>query len=267
MSGVIGALIGSFVKPPFAATGGNETLTQNGWRYHIFNSSGTFTVSSGESTLQILTINGGSSGVIGSESGTQIIGGAGGAGGSLSFGPTTSAVSSSFAVTVGGAGGASSVAPVRNVTTVNGGTGGPGGRVSATFYPSVINNASLGQSVPLINTRGTPWSLLSLNQATNAGGGGGGSYVVDYGCGSGSAQSSPANGGAGGYNTTILGAGGAFVTEGQQFQGSPAPANSGGGGGGGSASSTLYCDYIGGLSATQGGLGGSGIVIVAYPVA
>jgi len=247
---------------PFVATGGNQVLTQNGWNYHLFTSSGTFTVASGASALQVLTINGGSSGQGAFISGIFVYGGNGGSGGNASFGPTTSPVSTSFAVTVGGAGGVSSIAPAISATTVSGGSGGAGGQPEA--------HAIQGGSVALYNTRGTPWSLLSLTQAANAGGGGGGSFTAGQ-AGNSFFDSTrfPAAGGTSGYSSAVSGAAGGSGGQGQvsPSPGQNAAANSGGGGGGGGGTAYFYEGFVSSSDLRPGGNGGSGFVIVAYPVA
>lgn len=262
MSGVIGALIGSFVKPPFVATGGSTTLTQNGWRYHIFNSSGTFTVASGESTLQILTINGGSSGSQGSVGGASGVtyGGNGGAGGNALIGSTTAPVSSSFAVTVGAAGGTSSVVPSRNTTSISGGAGGLGAGANGGNggTPTKNRDATPGGSVALYNTRGVPWSLLSYNNFANGGNGGGGASVYQY-ANNTSAFIMSSDSGTSGYSQSNK-----FFANDYAIDG---PANSGHGGTGGWAYQDLYGNFNYGSSLGDVGLGGSGIVIIAYPVA
>lgn len=258
MSGVLAGLIGSFAKVPFVATGGSSTLTQNGWRYHIFNSSGTFTVSSGESTLQILTINGGAGGGTSYRSGNTIYGGNGGNGGEALIGATVAPVSTSFTVTVGGGGGQSSVTPTRSTTSISGGGGGLGAAIGGSG-----RSATLGGSVSLYNTRGVPWSLLTLNQAANAGGGGGDAGYFDlafYGY----YNQGSSNGGLSGYNTNVgsTGWGGSVGSS-----GGSASANTGGGGGGGGVYGEGSYGSIEVVQTRSGGFGGSGIVIIAYPVA
>ena len=237
----------------FAATGGSQVLTQNGWKYHIFTSSGTFTVASGESVLNILTINGGTTGGSGYAQYYNATGGNGGAGGNALYGPTTAPVSTSFAVTVGGAGGTSSVTPARSTTSVSGGAGGTGAVVN---YDGSGPNATNGGSVPLYNTRGVPWSLLSFSAAANAGGGGGGAEGnFDYGSG----NRSPGAGGTSGYNQIVsnINDGGASSNPGM----SPGNGTGAGGGGGGAYSNSFYGMQI----SAAGGNGAGGIVIVAYP--
>jgi hypothetical protein len=263
LSGVVASSAGGFL-----ATGGNQVLTQNGWNYHLFTSSGTFTVVSGASTLQVLTINGGQAGGSGSVNqnfGQPATGGNGGNGGSATFGPTLSEVSTSFAVTVGAAGGTSSVAPSRSTTTINGGVGGSGGQVrfdGEYGTPGSTSSASSGSSVSLYNTRGVPWSLLTLNQAANAGGGGGGAFGQDFGFGS-SRSVDGASGGTSGFSLSQNGPsggspGGLFGSDGQ--------ANSGAGGGGNAVRKATSYGSFQFDTVVSSSLGGSGFVIVAYPV-
>jgi len=254
---------------PFAATGGSQVLTQNGWRYHLFTASGTFTVVSGAATLSVLRIRGGSNGQAGFLSGSTGFGGAGREGGASSLQVSTAPVASSFSVVVGGAGG-NSFADIltNNVLTIESPSGGTGAGVTAGFVPSLNRNSAAGNNLALYNTRAVPWSLLSLSQAANAGGGGGGAYGRDDGEGYfvSAAQSA---GGTSGYNSAIGGAGGGSgggPSTGPSA-GASAAANSGGGGGGGGGRITSF--YGGSISFTgaAGGNGGSGFVIVAYPVA
>ena len=237
----------------FAATGGT-VLTQNGWKFHYFTSSGTFTVTSGESVLNILTINGGTAGTNGNAQYYSGTGGNGGAGGNALYGPTTAPVSTSFAVTVGGAGGTSSVTPARSTTSVSGGAGGVGASV---VYDGSGPNGTDGGSVPLYNTRGVPWSLFSPGFAANSGGGGGGAELYgDFGSG----FKSPGLGGTSGYSEAIEGffnSGGAGSNPGS----SPGNGTGAGGGGGGSFTNTFSFTFV----SAAGGNGAGGIVIIAYP--
>lgn len=254
LSGVVASSAGGFV-----ATGGSQVLTQNGYNYHIFTSSGTFTISSGEKTLSILTINGGSAGSQGSGGGAYGVtyGGNGGAGGNALIGNTTAPVSSSFAVTVGGAGGVSSVTPSRNTTSISGGAGGLGAGANGGGggTPTKNRDATPGGSVALYNTRGVPWSLLTYNSLANAGNGGGGAVVNQY-ANSSSAFIMSSDSGTSGYNQSNKFFADDFAVSG--------PANSGHGGGGGWAYQDLYGTFEYGVFLADAGFGGSGIVIIAY---
>jgi len=101
-------------SPAFLATGGTESVV-DGYKYHTFTSSGTFTVISGSYTAQCLIVAGGAGG-----GGSH--GGGGGAGGyrtneEVMFGPTTYSV-------IVGAGGAQ---------LASNGQGNPGGDSSLTL--------------------------------------------------------------------------------------------------------------------------------------
>lgn len=254
LSGVIASSAGGFV-----ATGGSQVLTQNGYNYHIFTSSGNFNILSGEKTLSILTINGGSAGSLGSVGGPTGVtyGGNGGAGGNALIGNTTAPVSSSFAVTVGAAGGVSSVTPSRNTTSISGGVGGLGAGANGGNggTPTKNRDATPGGSVALYNTRGVPWSLLTYDNFANGGNGGGGAVVNQY-ANSSSAFIMSSDSGTSGYSQSNKFFANDFAVNG--------PDNSGHGGSGGWAYQDLYGSFNYGSSLGQAGLGGSGIVIIAY---
>lgn len=279
MSGVIGALIGSYVRPSFIATGGNQIITAGGFKFHIFTSSGTLTVQSGQSTLNILSIGGGGAGqnapFTGSSSGRA---GAGGVGGWAYIGTTTAPVSSNVTVTVAAgvagnrsdgvnsAGNASQVSVATNWTTIDSGAAGDGGQAVAS-YPDVFGQDGFyGGEVPLISSRGTPWSALSFNLGTNTGGGGGGSTGLEYSMYFYGGDRYGNFGGGGGYDAAASsnnGGGNAFMESGTSGQN--ASANTGAGGGGSGLYTYYYYSSPFNQTGSTGGNGGSGIVIIAYP--
>lgn len=179
---------------PIAASGGTES-TSGGYKYHVFNSSGTFTVTSG-GDMEILVVSGGGAGQF---PGTYTNSYGGGGGGSIVSSETVAA--GSITVTVGGSGTQSSF----GATTVTaGGTPTPGLNGGAGGFAS--------QGSPGNDISGLGWAV----GPTRPGGGGGGAPWT------GSTRYS------GGFQ------GGGTSAAGQSF-GDPTPgeANTGGGGGGG----------------------------------
>mgnify|MGYP000710582577 CR=1 FL=1 len=129
-------------------------------------------------------------------------------------------------------------------TNAGNGSGGGGGSsaVGANGLVSAGGNGGNGTTNAITVSSGTgPYY---------AGGGGGGQWLWQY-----SGTPTPGTGGTGGG-----GAGGTSV--GSAYDGNAGSTNTGGGGGGGSAK---YTD--GPVAGVNGGLGGSGIVILRYPTA
>ena len=129
-------------------------------------------------------------------------------------------------------------------TNAGNGSGGGGGSsaVGANGLVGAGGNGGNGTTNAITVSSGTgPYY---------AGGGGGGQWLWQY-----SGTPTPGTGGTGGG-----GAGGTSV--GSAYDGSAGSTNTGGGGGGGSAK---YTD--GPVAGVNGGLGGSGIVILRYPTA
>jgi len=95
-----GKLGGASTSVPIQATGGNiaNGITPgNGYKYHTFGSTGTFTVNSGTSNLEVLIVAGGGGG------GANISGGGGGAGGVV-YATAYAVAPGTYTVTVGGGG-------------------------------------------------------------------------------------------------------------------------------------------------------------------
>jgi hypothetical protein len=251
-------IVPSFTLPGALATGGNMTAG-NGYIYHTFTNSGSFTVT-GSGNVDVLVVGGGGGG-----GGTGSGYGSGGGGGGLVYSTSYAISPGSFAVTVG-AGGAT------------GGVGSNGG------------NSTFGALVALGGGGGSDnGSSLGL-----AGGSGGGSYQgtgaaatqpssasVGFGSAGGSGGNSGAGGGGGGAGASGNGAVGG---NGLQYSISGTSAYyAGGGDGAGNSTSVLGGGGIAGAGGLQNGVantggggagnwsgsnsagnGGSGIVIVRY---
>ena len=118
------------------ATPASGLAPGNGYKYHTFTSPGTFSVSSGTGSIEIIVVGGGGGGGL-------CHGGGGGAGG-LVFHPSVPVVPGTYAITIGSGGGP--LSPPTAVPSV------PYSGTPSTFAP------------------GSPVSLTAL------GGGGGGSF-------------------------------------------------------------------------------------------
>jgi hypothetical protein len=281
--------------PLAAASGGDiDGATDGNFKYHVFNNSGTFTVSLSDATFEYLVVAGGGGGGCGWNAG-----GGGGAGGYL----TASSVSlnnASYTVTVGGPGargigstgatnGADSVLSGSGLSTVTSIGGGFGGNTS-TFGPYSHRNGAVGGSggggggytghgAGGAGTAGQGNAGGAMNANVNGGGGGGGASAAGqtapsannggYG-GAGSASSITGSsvtrsggGGGGAYSSSGYAAGGngGGGNGGSTAGGTPGgntgsagTVNTGGGGGGGNYNS----------SSSPGSAGGKGVVIIRY---
>ena len=94
-------------EPPMSGDGGNQANgiePGNGYKYHTFTNSGTFTVSGSAGTAQVLVVAGGGGGGANNSGGTD--GGAGGGGGgvALTNGATIPLAVGTYNITVGGSG-------------------------------------------------------------------------------------------------------------------------------------------------------------------
>jgi hypothetical protein len=269
---------GDYTVPVMSATGGTITTVVDGgieYKVHTFTSSGTFTVSGGMGTVDYLVVAGGGGG------GTRH-GGAGGAGG-YRTGTTTAAVGAhTVTVGAGGTGGA--------VNTSRGGTGGNSSALDITAlggggggsFGFNSNGADGGSGGGACTDNGTPGSGTSgqgndggkIDTGTYPGTGGGGAgaagspNVSGVGGAGGNGLSSSISGtattyagGGGGAGETTAGTGGSGGG-GNGAIGNDAPqagtANTGGGGGGARNSDAI---------SLNGGAGGTGVVILRYPVA
>lgn len=275
------------------ATGGTITLAADGYVYHAFTSSGTFTPSVGL-TCDVLTVAGG--GGAGANHG-----GGGGAGGLL-YTSSSSFSATGYTVTVGQGGVGATIggtigtngenSSVNGLTAIGGGRGGDysnnyeaynggsggGAQSSATNYAGLGTSGqgnNGGNKNPNYNLCGGGGGGAGAvgQTATNANSGAGGVGLATY-SHFGAATNTGHNvsgiryyaggGGGGGWNGSIPvgtyalgghGGGGASgaVISSGASNGSAGTANTGGGGG------------CGGGGSSSGGNGGSGIVIIRYP--
>ena len=256
-------------------TGGTITDV-NGYRIHTFLTSGTFTTTE-SLNVEVLVVAGGGGG------GSSAVGGGGGAGGMLTGNYAVPGLGAGYAVTIGGGGnGGGSASSV---------DGNPGG-----------DSSIIGGDVSIISTGGGGGgsSLVGAEAGNNGGSGGGGGggnslgQITDHGLGTsgqgydgghGYGQASPytsrasgGGGGAGGVggnaasatagtagpgaSSSITGSAVTYATGGAgakytNTNGAAGAANTGnGGGGGGYASATRRA----------GGNGGSGRVVIRYPI-
>ncbi len=239
-----------------------------------FNSSGTYNVPAGISSVKVLVVAGGGGG----GSGAQNIGGGGGGAGGLTYNSAFSVTpGASLNVTVGGGGSAGSGTTnsgngsnsVFDTITATGGGGGGGGGSSLSLITPSTGGSGGGAAWTSTGAAGTAGQGNAGGNGTNSpeygGGGGGGASAV----GVNGTASSGGNGGAGtansisGSSVTYAGGGGG---------GSCATAGVGGAGGGGAGGAVTVgtagtANTGGGGGAggcgPNGGVGGSGIVIVS----
>jgi hypothetical protein len=281
-----GATRGRFQSYQAYANGGTvTTLTQNGvnYRVHTFTSSGTLSVTQSGS-VEVLVVAGGGGGgnnhaggggagglifdnsyyVINNQSIAVTIG-AGGTSPVLNTSPVTNGNNSVFGTltAIGGGGGGSRNDSNNNSPGNNGGSGGGGGGSQDIYTGNhVPGNGTSGQGnnggygINILGGGGGGASAVGTVGAYNSTGGNGGNGIQFNLNGT---STYYAGGGGGGYNPLYGGGNGGLGGGGnggiQQFdQGTPGTANTGGGGGGG------------GAGGTQGSIGGSGIVIVRYPI-
>ena len=255
-----------------SAQGGNSISDVNGYRIHVFTSSGTLTVYSGGVVEYLVVAGGGGgggyNGAAGGGAGGMLFGtqtimssqygvtiGSGGVGSSGNGGIATSGNSSSFNSIVASGGGYGATQGQSPDSGGSGGSGGGGGGaggyatlggLGGTGISGQGNNGGRGwyENVKDGGGGGGGRNAAGGNASSNKGGTGGDGFAwingntYAGGGGGGSYDGSFTNGGAGGG-----GRGGNSVN-----QGLVGSANTGGGGGGG----------------TSGGAGGSGIVIIRY---
>ena len=255
------------------ATGGTIT-DSNGFRIHTFTSNGTFTPN-GAMNVEVLVVGGGGGG-------GETIGGGGGGGGVV--------YSASHAVTASG-------------YTITVGAGGAGG--NGAGYPAGIKggDSSFDSITAIGGGAGAGYNLNAVGTGGSAGGDGAGggtraSYTVGQGYDGGGASLSNWGGGAGGAGeagTTAVSSKAGDGGDGLEFSISGEAKYYGGGGGGGvrnTAGGTIGYGGLGGggnggittagadgtpntggggggggfVSDLAGGSGGSGIVIIRYPL-
>jgi prepilin-type N-terminal cleavage/methylation domain-containing protein len=267
------------VFTPVIATGGSISDV-GGYRIHSFESSDSFTVTGG-GYVEYLIVAGGGGGQSNTNTGTNTGGGGGGGGGYVVGGSVVSAGgypvivgnggsntaditaqggnSSAFSrIAIGGGRGAN-----RNLPGVNGGSGGGGGY---TYFNTpglgTLNQGYAGGNATMSGNfggggGGGASSVGMSGNDTNGGNGGAGFFssisgVLTGYCGGGGGAIGFAIAGMEGKATHGGGDGGSGVQSGQN-----ARSNSGGGGGGSSGSVQ---------STGLGGNGGSGVVIIRYPM-
>jgi len=269
----------------FIATGGTESIS-GGFKYHAFTSSGTFTVTSGTSNVEVLIVAGGggagdSNGAAGAGAGGRIyqssvavltgaysiVVGAGGAGTGGGYnGPrgNNGSNSTGFSYTAVGGGGSGTegaeaigAAGGSGGGGVRGGTGGAGTSGQGNAGGANINDGSPhyggggGGGAGAVGASGLP---------TGAGAGGVGVQYTQFSAfgasgwfagGGGGGNYNNGSGGSGAVGGTGGGGGGGSQLSGAQRNGT---ANTGGGGGGH------------GIASNVGGTGGSGIVLIRYAI-
>ena len=261
------------------AAGGTPSVSGS-YRIHTFTGGGTFTPNTG-GNIEVLVVAGGGGG------GGGITGGAG-AGGLIyrSAHPVIANTGYTVAVGAGGTGGASGVSGTKGGNSVFDTLTASGGGATASDGSSDANLQSGGSGGASRNTAGAGTSGQGSNSGVGAnspaypGGGGGGAG----GAGVNGSQTNGGNGGPGsvyGISGTAAyyagGGGGGIITwitpapvigqggsgiggaGGGTSDAAAGAANTGSGGGGGG--------YTAGSTYTKGGAGGSGIVIVRYPIA
>lgn len=265
------------------ADGGNVIGTDGTYWYHAFLSNGTFTPAVGLSCDYLVVAGGGSGGS--AQSGYS--GGGGGAGGLLS-GSTLIAASTATTITIGagapGQGGQTAGSNGVNSTLQNSGltvtaTGGGGGGWYGYNQGSAVGKtggsgggSGGGNTSPGSGTSGqgnSGGTNSNTNPSTTGGAGGGGASA---------AGSTPPNfytGGAGGAGTASS-ISGTSVTYAGGGGGSGDAGYGGAGGAGGGGSSSGNSGNAGtansgggggGAKLSPSGSGGSGIIIIRYPVA
>ena len=285
---------------PLSASGGVQSNI-SGYRVHAFTTSGSIAFNK-IGTVEYLIVAGGGGGAQGG--GTNYCGGGGGGAGGFLYSNNIALVSTTLTVTVGAAGtagGPNTPAPngapsvFNGQTAVGGGGGGgmqnagggglaaePGGSGGGGMYGT--SGFDYGSGTP---GQGNPGGLYHPSRVRNSGGGGGAG-------GAGSIPSSTTNGGIGqslnfglpaSYGTPgpapgrYFAGGGGGGRQGPSAPGGENTGHAGGEGGGGFGWSTSTPGVYDGTTNTGGGggggggqsnlvagAGGSGVVIIRYPV-
>lgn len=254
--------------PPFTATGGTVT-TSGAYTIHTFTGNGTFAVSAGTKSVDVLVVAGGAGGYNDYVSVGQGIGAGGGAGGLSEF--TTSVSVSSNAVVIGAGGAARNGGDDSSVlgTTVTGGlitnfsmTGGAAGTNGGA--------GGIGGSISQFNCdEDATWVFRNGGGGGGRGGAGGtGSLVLSYytSC---SEPMYVATGGVGGsaYNNSYSGSsvayakgGGGLAWQSDGLMAVSSPLQSAGQANRGDGGGSRFSNVVTPLEFT----GGSGVVIVRY---
>lgn len=262
------------------ATGGDVTIS-GGFKYHVFRSSGQLTVAQ-PGWAEVLVVAGGGGG--GFEAG-----GGGGAGGVLTSSRYVAPGTYVVAVGAGGPGGASSglrgdTGSNSTITSLEALGGGGGGSFNDTTRNGLNGGSGGGSSGRASNADITAGGSGTAGQGfaggsgrhvtgsylTGGGGGGSGGVGQDY------ASNKGGNGGPGVavWGSTYGGGGGAGASANTGAAGGSGGSGSGGNGAGvGSTSATAGAVNTGGgggggchTPTSAGAAGGSGIVIIRYPV-
>jgi hypothetical protein len=272
LAGAVSSSAGGFV-----ATGG--TLYTDGvWNHHVFNSSGTFQVASGEKNVTVYAQAGGYDGQGTNNSGNAFQGGQGGSGGNYDV--YRGNLSSSLTVAVGAGGGNGSSITGASLSTIASESIKPGGSIQNaitnaefaygpygfytfyTFYWSPQWASGPQSGTDLKNIPNSPYTSLSaFTGVTTGGGGGAGRIVVDNVNISGNTVLGAAGGGG---NGAISRKENNSTPNTSATNGAP---NTGGGGGGGAGGANQ--NGQGGWSSWNTlprGLGGSGRVVISYLV-
>lgn len=255
------------------ATGGTIVQAADGYVYHTFTSSGTFTPSQALTCDYLVVAAGGGGGTNGA--------GGGGAGGYLTASGFSAASGTGYTVTIG-AGGSGSGSGTTSGTSGNNSvfssitaTGGGGGGGSGGTSPGGNGGSGGGEG-----SSDSGFGLASPSGQGNNGGqwvGGSDSGAGGGGAGAVGANNSAVSGGAGGAGLAPFGASTYYAGGGGGGgRGGSNPGGAGGiggGGAGGNASGSTPTAGTantggggggGGYTASSGAAGGSGIVIVRY---
>ena len=276
-----------------SATGGDTVQDIGGYRIHKFTTVGTSTFTPASAgNVEVLVVGGGGSGGVRHAGG----GGAGGLIYNTSFpvsGPVTVTVGDGGAARLGsagaGAGNSGSNSVFGSLTAIGGGYGHQYAGGSGGSGGGVWNNNTVGAGTAGQGNNGAFGSLGPFStENTYGGGGGGGAGAI----GTASTSVSPVTAGSGGNGLQIsisgtltyyAGGGGGSTTTATGVNGATSGSGGlgGGGAGGGTNSGTILYDGVAGTNGTGGGggaggfngptnyasgKGGSGIVIVRYPL-
>jgi hypothetical protein len=234
------------------ATGGTINYS-NGYWYHTFIGSGSFSPINGQLRCEVLVVAGGAGG-----SGTAA--GAGGAGGVIKYDLN---INSTHAVLVGAGGpnthsaynqGINSMLIGPDTAELAPAYGGGAGGYRASGYFNGASGGSGGGGASAAGTYGSGGSGVS-GQGNSGGSGAGSGYAGGAGGGAGGTggNADGTNGGTGGIGTSLYSAWGLATSTGHNVSGTVYYAGGGGGGGNGYASSSPS-----GAGSGPGGYGGGG---------
>lgn len=264
------------------ADGGNVIGTDGTYWYHAFLSNGTFTPQVGLSADVLVVAGGGGGG--GDVSGG--LGAGGGAGGLLLHSSQSLANATNYTCTVGAGGATGSSATGTNGANginssfgaLTASVGGGGGGGAGASFRVGQNGGSGGGGGASSSSGGSAGGTATSGQGNNGSAGSTGGAGGGGGAGAAGGATSTNTGGAGGagLNTysswaTATGTGvSGFYAGGGGGWGSVTQGAAGSGGGGAASGSTSTANAVvntGGGGGAYVGAGGSGIVIIRYPVA